>query len=213
MTAAYLLKYFLTTFTGLFSIVNPLSAMPVFLALTINHTPAYRNLMAKKAAIYMTLILVFFVIAGSFILSFFGISINSIRIAGGLIVLQSGYSLLTADENAKLSKKSRKDAMDMKDISLTPLALPLLSGPGSIAATISLTSTARSVEYGLIVLCILVIGLLSFLSLRLSQKLLLVFSKSGLEAITRLMGFISMTVGVQFIINGILPIIAKLHTH
>ncbi len=203
--AADLFNFFLGSFTTLFSIINPLGAMPVFLALTANDSASRRLLMARKASIYMCLILVFFLVAGNFVMNFFGISLESIRIAGGLVVLHSGFHLLNGREKGNLSKKTKLEAIEKPDISLTPLALPLLSGPGSIAATITMASQTReeSFLYDLVIIVtICCIGLIAFLTLSLSQRLSPVLGRSGLEAITKIMGFIAMTVGVQFILIG-----------
>jgi multiple antibiotic resistance protein len=203
-----LFSYFLGSFTSLFSVINPLGMMPVFLALTAAHPVVYRNQMARRACTYMVIILTFFLFAGTYVMSFFGFSIISLRIAGGLVVMRSGFLLLNGnDKSGNLSDQGKQEAIIKADISLTPLAMPLLSGPGSIATTISLatrTSGFENIHYTLLILlAIVVIGLLSYIILRVSQTLLPILSRAGLEAITKIMGFIAMTVGVQFIINGI----------
>jgi multiple antibiotic resistance protein len=203
-----LFSYFLQCFTSLFSVINPLGMMPVFLALTAAHDILYRNQMARKACIYMVLILAFFLFAGTYIMSFFGFSLISLRIAGGLVVMRSGFLLLNGnDKSGNLSSQGKRESIEKADISLTPLAMPLLSGPGSIATTVSLATHNNGftdILYILmILLAIVIIGILSYIILRVSQKLLPIVSRAGLEAITRIMGFIAMTVGVQFIINGV----------
>jgi multiple antibiotic resistance protein len=202
-----LINYFLGSFTSLFSVINPLGMMPVFLALTAAHPLSYRNLMAKKACIFMIAILAFFLFAGTFIMSFFGFTLISLRIAGGLVVMRSGFLLLNGnDKSGNLSEIGKEEAITKADISLTPLAMPLLSGPGSIATTISLATHNKGIFnlYSLmILLAVVVIAILTYFILRLSQKLLPLMGRGGLEAITKIMGFIAMTVGVQFIINGI----------
>jgi len=206
LTKQPLINYFLGSFTSLFSVINPLGMMPVFLALTAAHPSEYRNLMARKASIFVVIILTFFLFAGTFIMSFFGFSIISLRIAGGLVVMRSGFLLLNGnDKSGNLSDQGKVEAISKADISLTPLAMPLLSGPGSIATTISLSTHTNGININtlIILLAIIIIGLLSFIIMRVSQKLLPVLGRAGLEAITKIMGFIAMTVGVQFIINGV----------
>jgi multiple antibiotic resistance protein len=158
-------------------------------------------------------ILAFFLFGGTFLMDFFSISLESLRIAGGLIVLRSGVELLSPKPKPRLSKKSAIEAMEKTDISLTPLAMPLLSGPGSIAATISLgTQTGGHYYYNFLTLfAIIVIGLITYVILRVSPRLLPFLGSAGLEVTTRIMGFISMTVGVQFIVNGLTPILAKVN--
>ncbi len=212
MTGAEILRFFFKAFTSLISIINPLGVMPVFIALTKGHEASYAHSMARKASVYMILVLAFFLMAGTYIMSFFGISLESIRIAGGLIVLRSGYMLLNPKEKSGISKDSRIEALDKPDISFTPLALPLLSGPGSIAATITIATQARW-HYRLIALAaVVVIGLLSYLTMFLSRRLMPSVGRSGLDAVTKIMGFLSMSVGVQFIMNGLEPFLKRV-TH
>lgn len=203
-----LLAFFILSFTTLFSVVNPFGAMPVFLALTANDSKEYRISQARKAAINMTWILGFFLLAGVFILHFFGISLEAIRIAGGLIILRSGYRLLNTVEKQSLTKESKLEGMRKKDISFTPLALPLLSGPGSIAAVITLASqTDNLFEYGAAFLAILVVSIITFLVLRISMKLMPLLGSGGMDALSKIMGFIIMCLGIQFIINGLYPVL------
>lgn len=217
-----LFSYFLGTFTTLFSVVNPLGMVPVFLALTVTDTPAWRATLARKASIYMVAILSFFLFAGTFIMDFFGISLVSLRVAGGIIVLRSGFLLLNStDKSQSISEDSAAEARITTDISLSPLAMPMLSGPGSIAAVIGMAT--RRVDFALdtgikdkwialaiIFLSIVVIGVLCFLIMRASQRILPLLGRSGLDAVSKIMGFITMTVGVQFIMNGMQVYLKKI---
>lgn len=200
--------YFMVALAALFSVVNPLSAMPVFLALTANLPEKRRNFMAKKSAFLMIVILIGFLIMGTFIMGFFGISLEGIRIAGGIIVLRSGYMLLNTVEKPNLTQESKDEGLLKNDISLTPLAIPLLAGPGAMAVTISLSTNAGEFyEYPLIALAIIVVAGAVFLSFRFSPKLLPFLGSSGLEALTKIIGFITMSIGVEFMLKGILPIL------
>ena len=123
--------------------------------------------------------------------------------------------MLNTKESNSLSKKSTQEALGKVDISLTPLAMPLLSGPGSIAATISMATryphndAKKFIHLGFIFAAILLIGLISYLILHVSQRLLPFLGRTGLEATSKIMGFIAMTVGVQFIINGLMPLLKE----
>ncbi|MCB0736616.1 MAG: NAAT family transporter [Bacteroidetes bacterium] len=201
--------YFIGALTAFFSVVNPLSTMPVFLALTVKASDRHRISMAKKSAFFMVLILLGFLIAGSFVMNFFGISLEGIRIAGGIIILRSGYMLLNTVEKPNLTTQSREEGLSKQDISLTPLAIPLLAGPGSMAVTISMSTNVAAGEfykYLLIALAIVLIAFLVYLSFRYSAKLLPILGSSGLEALTKIIGFITMTIGVEFIIRGVKPL-------
>lgn len=195
----------IASFTSLFSVVNPLAAMPVFLSLTEENTEAERRRTARKASIYMFLVLVIFLLIGTYILSFFGISLSGMRIAGGLIILRAGYSMLNPEKGGrKLSKEDRDAAMEKEDVSFSPLAMPLLSGPGSIAVVIGFGSQAQgTVDYIISAVAVFMTAFIAFGILRVSPWLVKYIGKSGMAVMTRMMGFIALCIGVQFIINGI----------
>ncbi len=191
--------------SSLFSVVNPMAAMPVFLSLTEDSTDQERARTARKASIYMFLVLLIFLLAGTFILSFFGISLPGMRIAGGLIILRAGYSMLNPEKDGKkLSEEDQDAAKEKEDISFSPLAMPLLSGPGSIAVVIGLGSqTQGPVDYVVIAVAVFMTALLAYSILRVSPWLVRYIGKTGMTVMTRMMGFIALCIGVQFIINGI----------
>ena len=200
--------YLLGALATLFSVVNPISTMPVFLALTVNSDKEHRVLMARKSAMLMILILIGFLLAGSFILKFFAISLEGIRIAGGLVIVRAGYALLNSIEKPNLSQESKDEGLTKTDISLTPLAIPLLAGPGAMAAVISMSTKADDIaKMVMIGLSIIIVAFTVFISFKYSAKALPIIGTSGLEALTKIMGFITMAIGVQFIMNGVLPIL------
>lgn len=193
------------SFTSLFSVVNPLTAMPVFLSLTEDNTEKETARTARKASIYMFCVLITFLLIGTYILSFFGISLPGIRIAGGIIIMRAGFSMMNPEKpGRKLSKEDQEAAMDKDDISFSPLAMPLLSGPGSIAVVIGFGSQATGVaDYIITGVAVLLTAFLAWAILRVAPWLNKLIGKSGMNVITRLMGFIALAIGVQFIINGI----------
>ena len=130
-----MLELTFAVFASLFSLVNPMGAVPVFLAMTPHYTQAERRRTALHTSLYFTLILLAFFFAGTLILSFFGLSINAMRIAGGLVILASGFSLLNGKfaEGRAIDRKVKEEALVKDDISFSPLAMPMLSGPGSIS--------------------------------------------------------------------------------
>ncbi len=202
----------LATFTALFSVVNPFGAMPVFLALTEGYSKEAKKEQALKACIYMVCVLVLFFFAGTFILNFFGLRIEDLRIAGGLLILRSGMGLLDPDahKGKKISKEVEQESLEKEDISFTPLAMPMLSGPGAIAVTIGMFGRAGDyMDMALIVLAITMVALLSFIILRSSEPLTRFLGKGGMSALARMMGFIILSIGVSFIVNGILSLISN----
>jgi multiple antibiotic resistance protein len=197
-----MLQYFIGVFTSYLSIINPFGVMPSFISMTAGHSHTYRATMARKAAFYSVLVLAFFLFSGTYVIKFFGVSLYSLRIAGGLVILRSSFQLLNSQQRSRLSEASQEEALHKTDISLTPLALPLLAGPGGIAATIALSTQADGWKPLYILLAIITTGIISFVSLALSGRLVPFIGRAGLEAVTKVMGFISMAVGVQLILNG-----------
>jgi multiple antibiotic resistance protein len=193
------------SFTSLFSVVNPLAAMPLFLSLTDRFTDIERNQTAKKAAFYMFGVLVTFLLIGTFILNFFGISLSGIRIAGGLIIMRAAYSMLNPETGGrKLTDEDEAAAMEKEDISFSPLALPLLSGPGSIAVVIGFATQAEGImDYVINGVSILLVVVFTYGLLRLAPVSAKYIGTTGLNIMTRLMGFIALAISVQFILSGI----------
>jgi len=179
--------------------------MPVFVALTEKDSTEDRIRTAKKASLYMFGILAVFLFIGTYVLSFFGISLAGIRIAGGLIIMRAAYSMLAPDSGEKkLSKKGQAAAMEKEDISFSPLALPLLSGPGSIAVVIGLASQAANVtDYVVNTIAIILVVFTAYVILRVAPRLADYLGPTGLNVMTRMMGFIALAISVQFILSGI----------
>lgn len=196
---------FIAAFTSIISVANPLAAMPVFLSLTEQNSDTERIHVAKKSSFYMFLVLIIFLLAGTYIMSFFGISLPGIRIAGGLIILRAAYAMLNPDvTERKISEEAQEAAKQKEDISFSPMAMPMLSGPGSIAVVIGLASQAEGI-FDLLIMsgAIVLVAFISYGVLRLAPFSAKYIGPTGMNAITRMMGFIAMAIGVQFILNGI----------
>lgn len=208
-----MLELFIAVLASLFSVVNPIGAVPVFLGMTADYSRSARNKTVLHTSIYFTVILLVFFLAGTFILSFFGISINAMRIAGGLVILSSGYGLLSSkfEETRAISPEVTEEAMHKQDISFSPLAMPLLSGPGSISLLISL-SAARTewIDKVIIAAVIVTIGAIVFLILRSAPYFNRVLGVAGMRALSRIMGFIVMAIAVQYIISGVVDLVKSL---
>lgn len=192
-------------FTSLFSVVNPMAAAPVFLSLTERESEKDRNAIAKRASLYMFGVLATFLLVGTYILTFFGINLAGIRIAGGIVIMRAAFAMLNPEKGGKkLSKADEMEAREKEDITFSPLAMPLLSGPGSIAVVIGFASQAGNVvDYLVTGVSIVLVCLSSFGMLRLAPMLAKVLGSTGLGVMTRMMGFISMAISVQFILSGI----------
>jgi multiple antibiotic resistance protein len=208
------MEFFLATFTALFSVVNPFGAVPVFVSLTDEYEIKAKNRAALKSSLFMVGILTTFFFAGSFILDFFGIRLEDIRIAGGLLISNTAFGLLSNDrshEGKRISKEVKQEGMEKDDITFTPMAMPLLSGPGSIALTIGFfEKTGGWWDYLYTVLAITAVALVTYLVLRSSRKINRVLGKGGMAALTKMMGFIILSIGVGMILKGLHPLVANM---
>ncbi|HVT72706.1 MAG TPA: MarC family NAAT transporter [Lacunisphaera sp.] len=199
----HLWAIFLGTIIGLLPIINPLSAGPTFLAITEGDSDERRREQARKGCFYMVAILVCFLVGGTFIMNFFGISIPGLRIAGGILLTGIGLNML-APHGTHAEPEEQEAARRKVDISFSPLAMPMLSGPGSIAVTLGFTSLATDwLDYVAIIVGIVCVALITYVVLRLSGRLVRIIGPVGVNAMTKIMGFLIMTMGVQFVVNGV----------
>lgn len=201
---------FIAVLTRLFSIVNPVGAVPLYLTLSADHTDAERNRVSLNASIYTVGIMLAFFWGGAFILSFFGLSVYALRIAGGLVILKSGYDLLNDkfNESRAMNDAVQKEAMEKPDISFSPMAMPMLSGPGTISLLVSFFAEYQNLNERLtITLAIIANGVLVYFILRSAKYFYRILGVTGLKAGSRVMSFITMAIGVQFIIGGIVALV------
>lgn len=199
------MEILLATFTTLFSVVNPFGAMPVFLTLTEEDTPAERAGIALRACLYMIGVLSVSFFAGQYVLNFFGINIHHLRIAGGILLMRSAFELLTPGGNrSKISDATLEESMHKSDISFTPLAMPMLSGPGSMAVCIGLfTKQLTYTEIGLIVFGFVLVALAAYVILLSSLRLTRFLGRAGMAALARIMGFLTLAIGVSFLASSL----------
>jgi multiple antibiotic resistance protein len=207
-TVSHFWELILGTIIALLPLINPLAAAPTFLASTEGLTPERRNQQLRMACVYMVAILVSFLIGGTFIMGFFGISIPGLRIAGGLLVAGIGSGMLVAPPRDPAQQSRENEAARAKrDIAFSPLAMPMLSGPGAIAVTLGFTSLATNwFDYVAIIAGIVTVALITYTVLRLSSRLVGLIGPVGVNAMTKIMGFLIMSMGVQFVVNGVLAI-------
>ena len=202
-----IIPYALLCFTSFFTLTNPLGTMPVFLTMTNGLSDDERKHIIKRATIVSVIILVTFTLCGQFLFKFFGISTNGFRIAAGFIILKIGYDMLQARySSAKLKEEEIKSYVN--DISITPLSIPMLCGPGAIANGIILMSDATTWELkATLFSMIAVVYLISFIVLRLSTRLVNLIGETGNNVMMRLMGLILMVIAVECFVGGLKPIL------
>ena len=190
------------TFLALFPIVNPFGGVPLFFALTAGYPNSERNLTAMKTAVYVFGILVVFMFFGRFVLNFFGISLPVLKIAGGLIVAHTAWGMVTA--STRITPAESDEAAGKNDISLTPMAMPMLSGPGSIGVVMGLAANAEGpMTYLGLVIGIAALALSVYLFLRLGGPLVARMGPGAVAGITRIFGFLIFAVAVQLVWDGV----------
>ena len=202
-----LLPFALLCFTSFFTLTNPLGTMPVFLTMTNGMNDHERKAIVRRATIVSFITLMVFTFSGQFLFKFFGISSNGFRIAGGFIIFKIGFDMLQARySNAKLKEGEVKTYAD--DISITPLAIPMLCGPGAIANAIMLMDDASTLSLkGTLIGIIALVYFITFLILQASTRLVRILGETGNNVMMRLMGLILMVIAVECFVSGLKPIL------
>lgn len=198
------------SFAALFSVINPLGTVPIFVGLTKENSKPERAGVAFWTSFNVLAILVLSFFLGKYILIFFGISLSALKIAGGLIITSSGFALLTGkfSDHKGMKKREKDDAYNRSEVSLTPLAIPMLAGPG----TISLLITYHE-EYALfsdrliIVAAMLITSVLIYFVLKSAFLIVKVLGASGINALSRIIGFIVIAIGIEYFISGATSVI------
>lgn len=205
-----LFTFALLAFTSFFTLINPLGTMPIFMTMTANLGERDRTKTAKKASIVGFLTIVAFAFSGELLFNFFGISVHSFRIVGGVIFFIMGMDML----QARLGKVKIKDSevkSYVNDISITPLAIPMICGPGAITNAIILMEDAHSIAMkGTLILTIFVVILISYIILYSSSKIIKLMGETGINVMMRLMGLIVMVIAVEFFFSGLKPIVSDM---
>lgn len=199
-------------FTSFFTLINPFGVMPVFMTMTAELSEKQRKHTARKAVIVAFLTLLGFAFTGQLLFKFFGISVDSFRIVGGIIFFLVGFDMLQARlGKTKVSENEIKKYVN--DISITPLAIPMLCGPGSITNAIVLMEDSDTFGKKIILVAsIFLIMLLSYIVLWSGSKISKFLGETGNKVLMRLMGLIVMVIAVEFFISGLKPIIQDILT-
>ena len=204
------IPFALLCFTSLFTITSPLSTMPVFLTMTQSLDEKERRAVAIRATLVACCALLLFVLAGQFLFKFFGISTNGFRIVGGIIIFRIGFDMLQAKYTPmNLRKEEIKEYAN--DVSVAPLGIPLLCGPGAIANAIVLMQEAYSFEMKTaVIVAIILVYLITFVLLRWAGVLVKFIGETGNNVMMRLMGLILMVIAVECFVSGLKPILVDI---
>ncbi|PKG59226.1 amino acid transporter [Shewanella sp. Choline-02u-19] len=192
-------------FLGLVAIINPVGLLPVFVSLTSHQTIAERNQTGKVANLAVVIILLVTIFAGQHILNMFSISLSAFRIAGGTLICIIAMSMLQGKlGEVKRNKEEDREASGMESVAVVPLALPLMAGPGAISSVIVTAAEYKTLE-NLIGMSITIIlfGLLSFSLFRMAPVIFKVLGNTGINVITRLMGLLMLSIGIEVIAAGV----------
>ena len=199
----------LVTLVTLLPIINPVSTAILLLSISGHLSKKVLNRQIILACIYMTGILVVFLLAGHFIMVFFGISVPGIRIAGGMVIGFLGFRMLFPVEE-HITQKGKQEALQKSNISFSPLAMPSLAGPGAIATVITISSSIdgrhgydKVFAFTGVILAIVITAIISWLALRSAGLMKRLLGVNGVDSLSRIMGFLLICIGIQFVINGI----------
>lgn len=205
-----LLAFGFLTFTSFFTLINPLGTMPIFMTMTADLDQEHRTNTAKKATIVAFFTIVLFAFIGQVLFNFFGISVNSFRIVGGVIFFVMGMDML----QARLGKVKIKDTeikTYVNDISITPLAIPMICGPGALTNAIIMMEDATTIEKKIVlILAVALVLALTFLILYSSSKIIKAMGQTGINVMMRLMGLIVMVIAVEFFFAGLKPFVVEM---
>jgi len=204
------ISFGLLCITSFFTLINPLGTMPVFMSMTAELSIVDRNKTAKKASIVSLITIIAFAFTGQLLFNFFGISVNSFRIVGGVIFFIMGMDMLQA-RLGQVKIKDNEVKSYITDISVTPLAIPMICGPGSITNAIVLMEDANTLpKQFVLIISIALIMFLTYLILFSSSKLMKLLGQTGINVMMRIMGLIVMVIAVEFFFSGLKPIILDL---
>lgn len=210
MDAQELWNYAIFAFVSLFTMVNPIGVVPPYLGMTTAMTREQSRRVARRAVLTGASILVLFAVTGQWVFSFFGISVDSLRVVGGIIFLLLGYRMLSGRVPRERQGYETHEEY-ATDISITPLGIPIVCGPGAIATAILLTTEDPSPShYGITVLVILVIMLITYVVMLSGRRIMGFFGESGTIVLMRLMGLIIMAIAVEFLFAGLTPIVREM---
>jgi multiple antibiotic resistance protein len=205
---------YIKIFTALLAIVNPLGAVPVFVGLTGGLTEGERRRIVRTTSIAFAVVLIVATLIGESLLNFFGISIPSFKVGGGVLLILMAVAMMQARHTlTRQTPEEAEEAGEKESIAVVPIAIPLLAGPGAISTVIIYAhSSYRPVHIALMIFIILVVTLVTWIALHLAGPAGKVLGKTGINIATRLMGLLLASIAVEFIAGGLaqlLPGLAK----
>ena len=207
-----LLEFALISFTSIFGIVNPINGGTIFYSLTTGFSNEKKKEIARRASTVCCCVLIIFSLFGSIIFKFFGISIPAFRIAGGILIFKVAMDMLQARQSRiRTTPEEQESAVHKEDISIVPLAVPMLSGPGAITTVVVLMSKSTTFfEHLIIIFCVVITSFLTYIIFTETYLITRFLKESGTRIMTRFMGLFILANSVQFIINGIKDVLSTM---
>jgi multiple antibiotic resistance protein len=202
----------LLCFTSLLAIINPLSAAPMYLALTAGYSDRQRRRTLRNAIFTAFTVLVVFAVLGGAIFQLFGITLDAFRIAGGIIFFGIGMDMLQAKRSrGKTTEEEEREGMTRTGVGVTPLGIPMITGPGAITTVMVLMTKADThAQQAMVFAAVIVVMVISFAVLSASPGLVRALGQTGLNVMTRIMGLLVTVIAVQFIVDGARPILVSI---
>ncbi|MGA2151986.1 MAG: YchE family NAAT transporter [Geobacteraceae bacterium] len=199
------LTQYIKILTALLVIVNPVGVIPIFVSLTSDQPPQVRQRTARVAALSVGMVLITSCLLGESFLHFFGVSIASFRVGGGLLLLLMAISMFNAQQSgSKYLPEESREAGEKPDIAVVPLSVPLLAGPGAISTIIIYSNQAESWSHSAILIAIIsIVALTVWVVLSMAVPAVKMLGKTGINIVTRLMGLLLAAIAVEFIANGL----------
>jgi multiple antibiotic resistance protein len=205
-------SFALLCFSSLLAIINPLSAAPMYLALTNGYTSEHRARTLRSAIVTAFVVLLLFALLGGTIFQVFGITIDAFRIAGGIIFFGIGMDMLQAKRSrVKTTVEEEIEATTKEEVGITPLGIPMLTGPGAITTVMVLmTQATTGLRLTIVFAAVLVVLAITWSTLAAAPRLIVLFGQTGLNVVTRVMGLLVTVIAVQFIVDGARPILVDI---
>ena len=199
-----IVQFALVTFASVLFIVDPIAVVPTYLVITQGQSTSQRQVTARRASIAAAVILVVFAAAGSRIFGLFGITMPAFRIAGGLILWLVAMDMLHGNRSTQEGVAEITEGQAKDDVAVTPLAMPMLAGPGAISTVMVLSGQARGTSQTIVVYASIILTLLlSWITLHLAERLVTRIGQTGIRVMTRIMGLLLAAIAVQFVITGV----------
>ena len=199
-----LLRFALVTLGSVLFIVDPIAVIPTYLVITQDETAAERRRTARRACVAMAVLLIVFAATGTALFRALGITLAAFRTAGGLILWFVAMDMLRGERRTQEGRDEVAEGRVKEDVAITPLAIPMLAGPGAISTAVVISGQAHGAAQTVIVyLAIVLTGVVSYVALRLGEPLLKHLGKTGIRVVTRVMGLLLAALAVQFVLSGV----------